>query len=314
MNAAISPYTLPIERFLRIGTYKRRKHLTTQFRKAELHSFLLGDAAHSHSSFEASIEWWYYGCRGFAVDLTWKLALSYKGQASQRLLDTYEERREWYKEHMKLDKMLDKTIKIRVGDPEGSKGFSDLDMANGYISGLGARYSAVVQTRGNNLPFLDLKKDILTSGKRFPSLTLRRHLDGSKVDTLDELRLDGKFKVLVFVGHILESTVFANLSTCLLKWLANDSEKGLDQEKIVDFFLIHSGSRFYIMMFDFLQPFSEYAANIFEDENDTMHGFLGVNVNYGAICLLRPDGHVLVVGSLDDGLLVQEQLAKYLDM
>jgi 2-polyprenyl-6-methoxyphenol hydroxylase-like FAD-dependent oxidoreductase len=87
-HQAIEGLDLRVERVNWFSTYHVHHRVTDRFRRGN--AFLLGDAAHVHSP--AGGQGMNTGI-GDAINLAWKLAAVLKGQADDRLLDSYEQER-----------------------------------------------------------------------------------------------------------------------------------------------------------------------------------------------------------------------------
>ncbi|WP_207540527.1 FAD-dependent monooxygenase [Sabulicella rubraurantiaca] len=87
-HRAIHAMGLEVERVNWFSTYRVHHRVTDRFRHGNI--FLLGDAAHVHSP--AGGQGMNTGI-GDAINLAWKLAAVLKGEADDRLLDSYEDER-----------------------------------------------------------------------------------------------------------------------------------------------------------------------------------------------------------------------------
>lgn len=92
---AIAGLGLAVNKVNWFSTYRVHHRLSEHFRRGPV--FLLGDAAHVHSP--AGGQGMNTGI-GDAVNLAWKLAAVLKGEAQERLLDSYESERQAFARHL----------------------------------------------------------------------------------------------------------------------------------------------------------------------------------------------------------------------
>ena len=310
ISASIAPYTLQITNVLWINQYSRRKALAERFSDPLRRVFLLGSAAHAHSALTKQ------GINGGVADasnLAWKLALVLRGAAPQSLLRSYQfERRSLLAGALEFDGQVDRIFALGSEDAAARAGFWNFEEASGYTSGCGARYPASYLVKEEKRVHLKEAQETLTPGKRLLPLMLTRHIDGNEIDSLDVIRFDGRFHLLLLVGDLITAPIVQGLANFLastespLTCFNNPLESG---SKFLNIVLVHTSSHYAVPISNLPQPFPQYPWNIFEDVGGKSHVSVGVSPKLGALCLLRPDGYVGMVSNLDDGLGVRDYMA-----
>lgn len=194
------------------STYRIHHRSAAQFRANRC--FLLGDAAHIHSPM---------GAQGMntglqdAYNLAWKLALVVKGQASEALLDSYEQ------ERLPVAKQLlnttDRAFRLVVSDSwvagvlrtKVIARIAAAAMSNARIQRIAFRAISQIgiHYRGSSL---SKSKDEMTkkaphAGDRFPWLRLK--LQSNKVDDLFSELDDTRFNLLL-IGHTIDKDAIAS--------------------------------------------------------------------------------------------------------
>ena len=303
LTAVLAPYPVSISSIDYIGRYSSTKRLATHFSDPTHHIFLLGDAAHTHSPLtKQSLN---SGLMD-AWNLTWKLAVVHKSLANPNLLATYHtERHAFAKACLEFEVAMDQEFAVRQNGAGANTQLGEQNFleAAGWITGCGIQYqpSSVVKEEVRTL----VKKGIepLVPGKRLLPLKLTRHIDGNEVQLLDEVPTDGRFTLVIFVGELLTSAVFASLAM-VLESVDSPLRIGAGvegrEEGLVKIVLVHSELHLFLMIQDLPVPFSRNAWDIFEDVGGKAHGAVGASTKLGALCLVRPDGVVALVSNLDD--------------
>ncbi|MCJ1390611.1 hypothetical protein MMC18_003472 [Xylographa bjoerkii] len=291
-RAVLSPWVFNIEGVSWMARYYNTKRLAIHFSDSAQRVFLIGDACHTHSPL--TNQNMNTGMMD-AHNLSWKLALVLRGLASPSLLATYEiERRPLAQQLISFDAKVDEIICLPPNSPAVYEGFHDFE--DGTI----LPAAAVSNTL----------QEPLKPGKRLLPVTLTRHIDGNEVNMLDEMQSDGCFHLLVFAGETLASRVFASLSMYLA---SPDSPLTVfSSPQLVDLYLIHTCNHFAGSLPDLPEPFPRWSHRVYEDSGGKAHASIGVNPKFGALVLVRPDGHVAVVTYPDDGRGIMEFLRKFL--
>lgn len=258
--------------------------------------FLAGDACHTHSS--GAAQGMNTGMHD-AVNLGWKLSLVLQGRAKPDLLQTYEiERLPNVQKLINYDKDISRLMTMQL--PENWTGDPNADPneilgvvmkeAATFSSGLGIYYEP--DTYLNILQASNLSS--VQPGQRAPDVPLQ------KPATFEDTRLQvetpntAKFYIVVFAGsvtHTISSLSAFTKAASALKWL-QDSDIPISKMSI---FAGAGGPSAYETLGG--MPFGR----VLYDEAHGAHQRYGINVEKGAVVVLRPDGWVGTVVELDGG-------------
>ena len=303
LTAVLAPYTVSISSIDYINRYVVRKQLATRFSDHRHRIFLLGDAAHAHSpitkqSMNSGIM--------DAWNLSWKLALVLKGLADQELLATYQsERYPVAKACLDFDVAVDQEFGLRQQNGASAVilGEQTFEEAAGLTTGCGIRYLASLVVKEEVRVHLRKAIEPLVPGKRLLPLALTRHSDGNQVQLLDELPVDGRSTLLLFVGELLTSAVFASLAMVLESKespIRVGTDKANGEKGLIKVILVHTEPHLFLQVQDLPLPFSREVWDVFEDVSGKAHVTIGISPKLGGLCLVRPDGVVGLVSNLDD--------------
>ena len=321
-KSLLKPYHIDIVKVEWISRYLIAQRISNSFAEEGDRVFILGDACHTHSPKAAQ------GMNvsmNDAYNLTWKLALTIQGIASPSLLKTYQiERQHIAKQLIEFDEKFSHLF----ASPENLEGpeFHDTYVQNrGFTSGCGHQYPASTLT--DELVDVKISQDAaepLTPGKRLLPMQLTRHIDGALVSSLDDLPSSGHFRIILFAGARLQSGGLDKLATYLAgkdsplnrycisyESSATSPESSNsrvqdiicdpvhDPKTIIDLCLVHTSPHMKIPIEELPAPFPEWQATIYEDVGLKAHAELGVDVDVGALVVVRPDGYVGLVTRLD---------------
>ena len=192
------------------STYRIHHRSAARFR--DRHCFLLGDAAHIHSP---------VGAQGMntglqdAYNLGWKLALVVKGQASEALLESYEDER--IPVARRLLNTTDRAFKLIVADNWLAGLFRTKILARIAAFALSRKAIQEIAFRTVSQIGITYRKSPLSkslralpasapqAGDRFPWLRYQLKADGPTED-LYQKRDDTKFNLIV-IGQLLEKAL-----------------------------------------------------------------------------------------------------------
>ncbi|KAF4633740.1 hypothetical protein G7Y89_g4390 [Cudoniella acicularis] len=268
--------------------------------------FLAGDACHTHSS--GAAQGVNTGIHD-AVNLGWKLSLVLRGLAPLSLLNTYEsERLPNVQKLINYDKDVSRLMTMQL--PLGWKGDPNVDPneilgtvmaeAAAFTSGLNISFeSNNLNTPGSLRLNIDIKT--IGAGKRAPDARLQ------KPGTFEVTRLQketpnvAKFYVVVFAGLPKHTTSYIEAFSAALKASKTLSRDDLPVSRLT--ILAKSGPSAYELLG--MTPFGK----VFYDEELVAHLQYGVNVDQGAVFVLRPDGWIATALCL--GVETVEELEKY---
>lgn len=258
--------------------------------------FLVGDAAHVHSS--GAAQGLNVGIMD-SVNLAWKLALVVQGRAKKELLSTYEvERRPVVERLLKYNKDISRLMTGQL--PEVWEGDEHADTnimlakvmkeAGTFNTGLGIEYSP------NEVLVQDMVKGMMVSvkpGQRAPDVKIQK--PGAFEDTrlLVQMPNLGIFYVLVFAGDV--NRTGQKLASFMEG--ARKRDWMLARDTPVEFVTIF-GSEGASSPFELIGQ--EPLGKAFFDNDLSAHGRFGVNLGIGAVFIIRPDGWVGTVEELQE--------------
>lgn len=274
--------------------------------------FLAGDACHTHSS--GAAQGMNTGMHD-AVNLGWKLSLVLKGHASPDLLHTYEaERLPNVQKLINYDKDISRLMTMQL--PENWTGDPNADpnevlgkvMAEAatFSSGLGIYYEP--DTYLNLQQHTDAYASSVQPGQRAPDVTLQ------KPATFESTRLHvitpntATFYIALFAGDVKRTKpALAEFTktVSMVCWLFSP-DAPIDWLSI---FAGPGGPSAYETLGG--MPFGR----VFYDENHSAHRRYGIDINKGAVVVLRPDGWVGTIVSMDAsaGAKLEGYFARFLD-
>jgi phenol 2-monooxygenase len=258
--------------------------------------FLAGDACHTHSS--GAAQGMNTGMHD-AVNLGWKLSLVLQGLAKADLLQTYEaERLPNVHKLINYDKDISRLMTMQL--PESWSGDPDADpneilgivMAEAatFSSGLGIYYEPdsslnVVQSSGLST---------VQPGQRAPDCALQKPATFEATRLQSQTPNIAKFYIVLFAGDVAvtkEALAHFTSAVASLQWLFN-------AEFPISWMSIFSGPGG-ASAYETLGGMPH--GKVFYDEDHSAHQRYGIDVNKGAVLVLRPDGWVGTVTELGQG-------------
>ncbi|KAK6201924.1 hypothetical protein LQW54_009238 [Pestalotiopsis sp. IQ-011] len=343
----LQPYEIDYEVCDWWTAYQIGQRVGTHF-QAHNRVFLAGDAVHTHSpkagqGMNVSMQDTY--------NLGWKLALVIKGIAQPSILSTYEdERRSVAQELIAIDHRLSRQFSGKQDSTgtdaddfkrsmiEGHLFFQGLSIDYGPSNLIAKPSDTIEQTNGNSeAKSTAMSADIfakrqalatgLPVGKRFNSCKVLDQSDGRLWHFQQKLRSDGRFRIVLFAGNILDPAqkqrvehfcALLDSPDNFLRRLGHLGESDHDKNKsidgIVEILTIHSAKRHSVELLrdlpDVLHPFSRAAGwsyhQVYCDDVSVYGGFgdayarYGVDKERGCVVAVRPDQIVAWVGELED--------------
>ncbi|KAJ7148012.1 2,4-dichlorophenol 6-monooxygenase [Mycena filopes] len=301
---ALHPFTLEFVLLEWWTVYEIGQHLVDTFRKGPV--FLAGDAAHTHSS--GAAQGMNTGLHD-AVNLGWKLAGVLGGLYSEDILDTYSsERRASVEQMITLDKDIAALISGKIpdhfeapadADPNEYLGKVFTDNAS-FTTGLSISYDA---NQINRLPTSQSHASAVEIGHRAPDGLLFRAGRTVAQPLRTFVKYTGGFWVLVFAGKLVKVGSAMRLNTrCATSYrelrAATDSQGSFFNTRPIswEFLTILSGQG--------ILPASQAIGvlplgNALYDASGETFARYGVDDQVGAIVVLRPDGIVSFMTTLD---------------
>ncbi|PSN60218.1 hypothetical protein BS50DRAFT_536146 [Corynespora cassiicola Philippines] len=257
---------------------------------------LAGDACHTHSS--GAAQGMNTGIHD-AVNLGWKLSLVLQGLANPDLLHSYEnERRPNVQKLINYDKDISRLMTMQL--PENWEGDPNADpnevlgkvMAEAatFSSGLGIYYEP--DSLLNLLQASHLSS--VQPGRRAPDVALRKPATFEPTRLQIETPNIATFYVVLFAGNISKTKPFLSaFSSCVmgLPWLFG-SQSPISW---ISIFAGAGGPSAYESLGG--MPFGR----VFYDRDCSAHDRYGIDIEKGAVFVLRPDGWVGTVLELDIG-------------
>ncbi|CAO2652765.1 Nn.00g021760.m01.CDS01 [Neocucurbitaria sp. VM-36] len=150
-------------------------------------------------------------------------------------------------------------------------------------------------------------------GMRFPSYKVLNQADARPWEFQQRLKSDGRFRIIVFAGHIANTQQSARLQG-FCRRLASSSLLAPHLYKNIDILTLHSSKRTDVELLrdlpDVLHPFDAQTGwdydSVYVDDVSYHEGFgdaytgYGVNRETGCVVVTRPDQYVGHVDSMDE--------------
>ncbi|CAE6477828.1 unnamed protein product [Rhizoctonia solani] len=265
------------------GVYVIGQRLASSYQDQSGRVFILGDACHTHSphagqGMNAAIS--------DAHNLSWKLVHVLKGWATSDILRTYEsERRDFAVQLIDLHVRI---AEVMSGKVKGTS--ADLMMKSlAFVSGVGTHYppSSVVDP-SNQL--------------RAPGITIGQATDFRPYSTLDLLKSDNIYKIVILTGDFndtVQKQKLEELGDSLHGWL-------LRRPKMFQVYTIMLAKKENATYTDIPSSLRPYWDTVFIDDvafaekegGGRVYQSFGVG-SKGCLVLVRPDGHVAALAPLE---------------
>ncbi|KAK1525910.1 phenol hydroxylase [Colletotrichum costaricense] len=342
----LSPYRIEYEYCDWWTAYQIGQRVGTEY-DAHGRVFLAGDAVHTHSpkagqGMNVSMQDTY--------NLGWKVALAAKGIAKRDILNTYQsERRRVAQDLIEFDHRFSRLFSGRpakdVLDEEGvsMEVFKDAFLkGNLFASGLSVDYGAsnLVVKAGDSLKQGDgskvlksvasiseedfKKKQALATGlpvgMRFNSFKVLNQACARPWHFQEILKADGRFRVVLFAGNILDASQKARVDNFCVALDAPDNflrkvtPAKAPIDSVIEVLTIHSAKRTDTELLrdfpDILHPFDSHTGwdynKVYVDDESYHEGFgdayknYGVDKQRGCVVVVRPDQYVAWIGELED--------------
>ncbi|KAB2569324.1 Phenol hydroxylase [Lasiodiplodia theobromae] len=297
----LTPYTINFSHYDWHAVYQSNQRLGSSFSKSE-RVFLAGDAVHTHSP-KAGI-----GLNFSLQDtynLGWKVAHVIKGISKPSILKTYEtERREVAQQLIAFDEDL--TARFSAG--EDIKEIFAKELPFTSCTSIEYGPSMVVAKTGANIVSKQELAQHIIVGRRFASQQVIEQASGCPLQFQERFPSDGKYRIVVFAGDISRPDQLKRVQklgqTLALPLPKNQPENG---ENVFDVLVLHSSRREDVRFCRLPSTLcSQSQSNVYADNLPysgglgTAYQAYGVDRLNGCIVAVRPDGHVLFVGELED--------------
>ncbi|KAI5120427.1 hypothetical protein M0805_009889 [Coniferiporia weirii] len=285
--------------------------------------FIAGDACHTHSpkagqGMNASMS--------DAHNLVWKLTHVLRGWADPSVLKTYEfERRKFAQDLIEFDRKFSALFsgKPRTEDNQGGVTHKEFLAAyqtfDGFTTGIGLQYpSSAITARQSLATNLDI-------GTRMPPQIILRAADARPYELQDLLPSDTRFKLVVFTGDLDVAAQAAKVSAFAE---AAAGEAGLLSKygraamngwaDVFGIITILAGKKEDVNYTSVPAVLRSHWSKVFIDDIDVknvrggaVYKTFGIPPE-GAVVVVRPDGYIGTVGSLDDTKALDGYLAGFL--
>ena len=315
LKETLGRYTGEIKRVQWMSQYRIKQRLTKDFYDGH-RVFVMGDACHTHSPKAAQ------GLNVSMMDaynLTWKLALVLQGRMQPSALETYnKERKHIAEELIDFDVQYAHLFSKREFHDSNTEFHALYDKAHGFTTGVGIHYQPnPLVDHHVDVPIKMDSLEPITPGKRLHTLTVKRHLDGSITDILNDLPSNGRFHLFIFAGNALSQdrlkpcaqylnsaeSILTRYSGFVKPWEFENIRytPSVNKARVVDLFLIHSDSHLDFDPAKLPAPFPDWQYRVYSDIRGKEHEDHGVDPSIGAMALVRPDGYISLITGLDGG-------------
>lgn len=295
--ASVKPFSLSFKEVHWYTIYSVSQRVAQKFCHKDC-IFLAGDACHTHSS--GAAQGMNTGIHD-AVNLGWKLSLILQGKLRPEALRTYQsERRPNVEKLINYDKDISRLMTMQLpigwtGDPNADPNVilgQVMAEAATFTSGLSIRYESdnLLNVQGS-LKQASQDKGAPTPGERGPDVELQ------KPGTFETTRLHretpnvARFHVVTFSGNTTNTspTVCAVFDAIRKSHYLSDARLPVSWRTII----AGKGPSPYEMLG------TEPLGKVFFDSQHAAHARYGVDVGSGAIVVLRPDGWIGTMISLE---------------
>ncbi|CAE6464650.1 hypothetical protein ACGC1H_006039 [Rhizoctonia solani] len=286
------PYRVDFKGLDWSGVYVIGQRLASRYQDQSGRVFILGDACHTHSPHAGQ---GMNAALSDAHNLSWKLVHVLKGWATPDLLRTYEsERRDFAVQLIDLHARI---AEIMSGKVKGTS--SDLMIQSmKFVCGTGTHYptSAIVD------PSSQLRAPGIIIGQRFPHQVILRAADFRPYSTLHLFKSDNMYKIVILTGDVNNTTQrqkLEELGESLNRWI-------LRRPNMFQVYTIMLAKKENANYTDVPKSLRPYWDTVFVDdvaygekeEGGRAYQSFGVGPE-GCLALVRPDGHVATLGSLE---------------
>ncbi|KAL3421793.1 phenol 2-monooxygenase [Phlyctema vagabunda] len=311
------PYTMDFAANYWWSAYSIGQRLAEKFH-VQNRVFLLGDACHTHSpkagqGMNTSLQDGY--------NIGWKLGSLLSKRAPSTILRTYVQERERVASDLidfdrRMTGMLASSSEGEEEKSSKSERFAEMFIQTArYTAGLTATYedSTITSLRSS-------KRDVsnLEVGMRLPTVQVLRWSDAKPMQVVKAMPADGRWRVLIFAGDIVEDgdarARLDRFTTTLAQIIATYTPSAADVDSVIEPLLILSGSRTSLEMENvpgyYLPITGPYKMRnlqkiFFDDETynagfGDAYKFYAINPARGALVIVRPDHYTSMVTDLDD--------------
>ncbi|OSD04732.1 hypothetical protein PYCCODRAFT_1386005 [Trametes coccinea BRFM310] len=272
--------------------------------------FIAGDACHTHSPKAGQ------GMNASMNDthnLAWKLTHVLRGWSDLSLLQTYEfERRKYAQDLIDFDKKFSKLFSGKPRTQDNQDGVSHEEFLGAFqtfglfTSGIGVHYEPSAITHNQHQSCAST----LIVGERMVPHVFVRAADARPYDIQDLLPSDTRFKILVFVGDVANTTQAERVLRLAEEMGGQESFYRKfghgNPSKVFDILSIASAKKQDVNYTDLPPLFRQHWSKVLLDDTDMYsrvggggYARYGIDQQHGAIVVVRPDGYVGIVAPFD---------------
>ncbi|KAJ6471351.1 FAD binding domain-containing protein [Mycena sanguinolenta] len=288
LRRGFAPYKMEAEDVTWCSVFRVSQRVAERF-SGHGRVFIAGDACHTHSPKAGQ------GANASMSDtfnLAWKLGYVVHQYAKEAILETYEqERRPNSLELVELDRKIFRLFGEQTVAPEEYTNLWHEQIM--FASGIGIRYnSLLVDSSGQSLA------PGLAIGERLPSLEVIRAQDWRPLNLHDVCSFNGKFRLFVLPGSILQT----HAGTRLAEFVLNFSTMGLPAGILETYVIIDDDTSVVVESIAAQSILNGgYHERVFFGRNSESRGLYAIfEVACGGIVfLVRPDNHVGAIVPFD---------------
>lgn len=257
-------------------------------------------------------------------NLAWKIASVVRGQTQPKILATYQtERRKVAQELIAMDHEVARFYSVASVSRNDYQTFRN--QYSEFMSGIAVTYeeSMLVQPQIiDEGPPETSPASKVALGARLASYQILKQADAGPIQTLDLLRSDGRWRILLFAGDLTnekQGIRIQELGDGFRYLLEQFTPPGQPVDCPIELLMIHSASRTAVELLDLHEIYHPWDHingwdydKIFVDDKSHYLGFedayggYGIDRSNGCVIVCRPDQHVGCKAHLDKAFRVLE--------
>ncbi|KAF7344102.1 FAD/NAD-binding domain-containing protein [Mycena venus] len=291
MRRGFAPYEMEIENATWCAIFRVSQRVAKRF-SGHGRIFIAGDACHTHSPKAGQ------GANASMSDtfnLAWKIAYVVRHQARLDILETYEqERRPHSLELIQLDRKIFRLFSGQTIIPTDYTSLWHEQML--FVSGIGLRYSSqLIDSSGQFLA------PGLTIGERIPSSEVIRTDDWRPLNLHDICPFDGRFRLFILPGSVLEECNVKRLAAFNSSIAAKGEQHEVLTERL-ETCIIDNDPSTVVESIPLLRVISGSNDRVYFDRNATSGGVYNIwqIASHGIAFMVRPDAHISSIVAMDE--------------
>ncbi|PSR71348.1 hypothetical protein PHLCEN_2v12777 [Hermanssonia centrifuga] len=259
-------------------------------------------------------------------NLVWKITYVLRGWANISLLETYEfERRKYAQDLISFDKKFSALFSGKPRSEANQDGVSHeqfleaFQTFGAFTSGIGVHYapSAIVNTAHQ-----EYASNVII-GQRMPPHVFIRAADARPYELQDLLPADSRFKIVVFVGDISDVSQGERVRTLGTELAAPEGFVkrfgGTSHDTVFDVLSISSATKNKVNYTDLPVALRTHWSKVLLDDTDMFarvggkgYETYGIDPLRGAMVIVRPDGYVGMVASLENTATIGQYFSSFM--